>query len=459
MATLGYLATFACFTIHIVNTKRLLLKLGLFILALSFLLQTSGMVYRWIEAGYMEVLASEKALGYKLYGLKWLTTFLQHPPWSNLYEIMMYMSWGLILVTMALELLWCFPWVRLWGILLALLALGIASLTDASIKPLVPALKSWWIMIHVISASIAYASGFMAAFLCLGALMKHKEQVMKTRILALSLIMLGLLMYFLGGGLELIMKQHYLVKVLALAGDHITPVFNWAHERKVFMYTPMPLVGYLLFMAVIFNVMTGALLLGIKRINHYANLLFLLSFLLSIIILMMMFFHDTIKTAVIFDNITSSHLSHQGPYFMGFKSHIWGLFLMIFLVLMQGILCGYAYYSKNYYVSLPSKEVLETASYKVISLSFFLMTVVLITGALWAHYAWGRYWAWDPKETGALAIWLNYAIYLHARRTKGLSGSFASLIGVIGFMIIIIGFLGVNLGMFAEGLHTYGQGY
>ena len=92
-----------------------------------------------------------------------------------------------------------------------------------------------------------------------------------------------------------------------------------------------------------------------------------------------------------------------------------------------------------------------------ISLAFFLMSIVLITGALWAHYAWGRYWAWDPKETGALAIWLTYAIYLHARRTSGLSGPVSSLIGVLAFFVIIIGFLGVNLGLFADGLHTYGN--
>ena len=90
-------------------------------------------------------------------------------------------------------------------------------------------------------------------------------------------------------------------------------------------------------------------------------------------------------------------------------------------------------------------------------MSDFQDRVVLVTGALWAHYAWGRYWGWDPKETGALVIWLTYAVYLHARVTHGWVGVPSAIIGILGFFVIIGGFLGVNLGWFADGLHSYGS--
>jgi cytochrome c biogenesis factor len=106
---------------------------------------------------------------------------------------------------------------------------------------------------------------------------------------------------------------------------------------------------------------------------------------------------------------------------------------------------------------LPDANRLDRGAYYTILVSFALVAVVLVTGALWAHYAWGRYWGWDPKETGALVIWLTYAIYVHARLTYGWVGVTSAIIGVIGFFVIIAGFLGVNLGWFADGLHSYGS--
>ena len=105
---------------------------------------------------------------------------------------------------------------------------------------------------------------------------------------------------------------------------------------------------------------------------------------------------------------------------------------------------------------LPAAPRLDRAAYYSILIAFALVAVVLVTGALWAHYAWGRYWGWDPKETGALIIWITYALYLHARVTYGWVGVPSALIGVLGFFIILAGFLGVNLGWFADGLHSYG---
>jgi ABC-type transport system involved in cytochrome c biogenesis permease subunit len=170
-----------------------------------------------------------------------------------------------------------------------------------------------------------------------------------------------------------------------------------------------------------------------------------------------MLVHDIKETPIDVNAAISHHLSPSSPWFISFKSHPWSLGLFLLTFIIEALFLLFLWWPNIIIAKLPEVFVLETAAYRAISLSFFLMTIVLITGALWAHYAWGRYWAWDPKETGALFIWITYAIYLHARRTAGLSGPFSSVIGCLALFVIIIGFLGVNLGLFADGLHTYGN--
>ncbi|MEO6353685.1 MAG: c-type cytochrome biogenesis protein CcsB [Burkholderiaceae bacterium] len=104
---------------------------------------------------------------------------------------------------------------------------------------------------------------------------------------------------------------------------------------------------------------------------------------------------------------------------------------------------------------LPSLEVLDDVMYKAISVGFAFFTIATILGALWAAEAWGGYWSWDPKETWALIVWLNYAAWLHMRMMKGLRGRMAAWWAVSGLVVTTFAFLGVN--MFLSGLHSYGE--
>ncbi len=102
---------------------------------------------------------------------------------------------------------------------------------------------------------------------------------------------------------------------------------------------------------------------------------------------------------------------------------------------------------------LPSAEFLDQANYKIIGFSFPFLTLLIITGAVWAQTAWGRWWGWDPKETSSLVAWLIYAAYLHARLLANWKGARASWIALLGFVAIIICYVGVN---YLPGLHSYG---
>jgi cytochrome c-type biogenesis protein CcsB len=104
---------------------------------------------------------------------------------------------------------------------------------------------------------------------------------------------------------------------------------------------------------------------------------------------------------------------------------------------------------------LPPLEVLDDIMYKAIAVGFAFFTIATILGALWAAEAWGGYWSWDPKETWALIVWLNYAAWLHMRLMKGLRGHVAAWWAVSGLLVTTFAFLGVN--MFLSGLHSYGE--
>ena len=104
---------------------------------------------------------------------------------------------------------------------------------------------------------------------------------------------------------------------------------------------------------------------------------------------------------------------------------------------------------------LPDSGLLDDVMYKAIALGFAFFTLATILGALWAAEAWGGYWSWDPKETWALIVWLNYAAWLHMRLTKGWNGKPMAWWAVVGFFVTLFAFLGVN--MFLSGLHSYGE--
>jgi cytochrome c-type biogenesis protein CcsB len=102
---------------------------------------------------------------------------------------------------------------------------------------------------------------------------------------------------------------------------------------------------------------------------------------------------------------------------------------------------------------LPPLKVLDDLSYQSLTFGFPLLTLGIITGAVWAEYAWGRYWGWDPKETWSLITWFLYAAMLHQRLTVGWRGRKAAIMAIVGFMAVLFTFLGVNL--ILPGLHAY----
>lgn len=104
---------------------------------------------------------------------------------------------------------------------------------------------------------------------------------------------------------------------------------------------------------------------------------------------------------------------------------------------------------------VPDHDVLEELSYQMVIIGFIMLTLGIITGAVWANSAWGTYWSWDPKETWSLITWFVYAAMLHSRLVSGWRGKKLALFSIVGFCCVIFTYLGVNL--LLPGLHSYGS--
>jgi len=98
-------------------------------------------------------------------------------------------------------------------------------------------------------------------------------------------------------------------------------------------------------------------------------------------------------------------------------------------------------------------RLLDEINYRAVTLGYPLYTLgALFAGAIWAEKAWGSFWSWDPKEVGALIIWLFYSAFLHARYQRGWSGTRTAVLSLTGFAMMMLSFFG---NYFFGGLHAY----
>ncbi len=112
--------------------------------------------------------------------------------------------------------------------------------------------------------------------------------------------------------------------------------------------------------------------------------------------------------------------------------------------------------SRGYLARLPELAVLDRFAYRTHAFAFPIWTfAALIAGPIWAHYAWGRYWGWDPKEVWAFITWVVYAAYLHARATSGWKGRSAAIVALVGLATLWFNFVGINFFFGSGSQHSY----
>jgi len=142
---------------------------------------------------------------------------------------------------------------------------------------------------------------------------------------------------------------------------------------------------------------------------------------------------------------------HVGTIFIGN-----GLFAIAFLAGIMYLIQEYQIKQKklgSFYNRLPSLATMDDINYHSLVYGFPFMSVGMITGSVYAQYALGTYWQWDPKEVWSLITWLFYAALLHERLAVGWRGRKAAIMSIICFLFLIIGFVGSSLWM--GGYHSF----
>ena len=352
-------------------------------------------------------------------------------------------SWAVVALNALAE--WRFKLNFLGAITLpiAALALILMQVLPGEIHPLVPALQSTWLQIHVTLAMLSYA-GFTISFAA-AILYWVKDGVTPRN--------------FLSSVAALVVGVYGTIVVTCVKGDLSLALTAWnpiAREKiMIASHTPLmvPLVSlgwpFVIALALaaatlVLNVMTSYSAQPERwdRTIHW-------TFIAAVCA-------QALALALLFSKVTG------GPYYLPEYSQGFQVRLMDSPFLLAGVATAlfasiaWKVLDGNYdsiVGYLPSTHTLDNLIYKTVAISFPLLTFMIIAGAYWANRTWGAYWSWDPKEDWALITWLTYAGYLHMRLTRGWRGRRSAYFAIIGFGIVMFTFFGVTY--LLPGLHSY----
>lgn len=425
---------------------------GAFPLSLAFL-NLSFLCFLVSFIGYLTYLAIRKdwswALGFVLaifaavfqtiaLGCRWYAAGWDHPPFTNLYESLIFFVWGIVVVYIFVEIRWRVKAAGAFVMPFALVAMGLASLSpNKEIEPLVPALQSIWLHLHVATASIGYAAflvsfGFSLLFLIKDGVRREWFGLAATILFIFGATVASRGAVFLG--------KYLMPKVIWHPEGFLVATHPETGER---VFSNLPWAGTLLLAAVLCALFTIAMLMvSLSKTTQRLARITLQSLLVTFLMGAFAIAHIIVQSTKL-DEFTLL----ATPY-------SFAILVVGWLAVVAATLLFFGY--DGIVKILPDARKLDELTYKSIVVAFPIMTLVIVTGAIWANKAWGRYWGWDPKETASLVTWLIYLLYLHARITAGWHGRRTALISIIGFISVIFTYLGVNL--LIPGLHAYATG-
>ncbi len=409
---------------------------------LYFAAMVLGVLY-WIRKGRVlyvaipVVAACAILLHSAALGIRWVEGGLYRPPWTNLYESLVYFSWGLAVLSYGTELKFKIRYLGIFAYALVFIGLGLAYLTPSkAINPLVPALQSWWILAHSFLAAFAYSGLLLGSIFSFLYLIKVG---MKQRTAGLAAAGIGAIAVALAGGTDLLNGVYRLNEMIFLGGEWLRNPIPGSQPQAYYQVT-LPLMGPLMIAAIAVYLVTLLLFCASRTTSDtwrpWALRSLFLATGLHLGSIGLTYYHIATRSTLTLGS---------NPYHLGFVT-LFGV-IQLFLLLL-------AWSPQALAKRLAEASKLDRMAQALTLFGFPFMTLILITGAIWAHEAWGRYWGWDPKETTSLVTWLIYAAYIHARRLPGWAGKRAAVICVVGFFSVLFTYLGANLVL--SGLHAYG---
>ncbi|MFY9741032.1 MAG: cytochrome c biogenesis protein CcsA [Candidatus Sulfotelmatobacter sp.] len=364
-----------------------------------------------------------------------------HPPFASIYEMLLMFVWTLVALTLIAEKQFKVKVIGTVTMPVAIVSVVLMQLLHTDVHPLVPALQSTWLHVHVTLAMLAYAACALSFALAMMFLIQDKMKT-ETFLAATSLFTVatyvGVLTRFeKWGGLS----------VAAWNPEEKSEIFI---AKGVRLFVVIPDLGWLLLLvlaAVAAPLVFYVLWRKTKNDAHMnmANRAVFLSILLQLLALI--FFILRARDGQYF----SLDADGQFPTSLAASPFILsGLVGGIFVSLLYLLLL---WRRSDLERMLPSADELDRITYKTIAIAFPLLTLMIAAGAYWANRTWGSYWSWDPKETWAAITWLVYAGYLHMRITRGWRGRRAAYFAILGFAVVMFTFFGVTY--LLPGLHAY----
>ncbi len=364
------------------------------------------------------------------------------PPFASIYEMLLSFVWTLALLTLITEKKFGVKIIGSITMPLAVVCVILMQLLPSEVRPLVPALQSTWLHVHVTLAMLSYAACAVSFAL---AMMFLIQDQLKTET-------------FLAATSTLVSAIYVAVVALRFERWGGFSVTAWDAESKsdmflgrgVRLFVTIPDLGWLFVIAALAAIAPLAcyLLWRAKQddqILGIANKAVFVGILLQAAVLgaFVLRVKDASYPSPYQEGLYPTSLA-ASPFILG------GMITALFASLLYLMLL---WRRSDLQRLLPSADVLDRVTYKTICIAFPLLTGMIAAGAYWANRTWGSYWSWDPKETWAAITWLVYAGYLHMRITRGWRGRRAAYFAILGFGVVIFTFLGVTY--LLPGLHAY----
>jgi len=381
----------------------------------GMLANTGAIAHRWYEAG--------------------------HPPFASIYEMLLSFVWTLAVLTLIAEKKYG---VRIIGTVtmpVAIVGVVLMQLLRTDVHPLVPALQSTWLHVHVTLAMLAYAACALSFAL---AMMFLIQDQMKTETFLASTSVFCLATY---AGVLTRFEKWGGLSVAAWNPERKSEVFL---AKDVRLFVVIPDLGWLMLLVAAAVAAPFALYLVYRSTKNQgwiaiANRAVFVGILLQTLALIFFLLRvrDGRYPSLDADGLFPTSLA-ASPFIL--SGLVGGIFVSLLYLLLL-------WRRHDLQRMLPSADDLDRITYKTIAIAFPLLTLMIAAGAYWANRTWGSYWSWDPKETWAAITWLVYAGYLHMRITRGWRGRRAAYFAILGFAVVMFTFFGVTY--LLPGLHAY----
>ena len=376
---------------------------------------TGAVAHRWYEAG--------------------------HPPFASIYEMLLSFVWMLAVLTLVAEKKYGVKVIGTVTMPVAIVGVVLMQLLRTEVHPLVPALQSTWLHVHVTLAMLAYAACALSFALAMMFLIQDRVPT-ETFLAATSLVTMAIY-----AGILTRFEKWGGLNVIAWNPEQKSEVFL---SRGVRLFVAIPDLGWLILLVALV-VSAPFVLYLLARVKKNEAFLTLANRTVFLSILLQAFALASFLLRARGGQYGS--LDAEGLYQTSLAASpfiLSGLVGGIFISLMYLLLL---WRRPDLERSLPNADALDRITYKTICIAFPLLTLMIAAGAYWANRTWGSYWSWDPKETWAAITWLVYAGYLHMRVTRGWRGRRAAYFAILGFAVVMFTFFGVTY--LLPGMHAY----